>query len=226
LKFVDPSGRKIELTGDKAQDFIDYLEKKGVKLKDSTKNGVTTITGAKIDKDFKGNKEFAKLVKDVAGASGTAKFNVSTGQTNEKGEVVFFDDNEAAFKSSPFDAGKMRAGNVNMGSIQSVDSQDSNLAMALVGHFLVEGLEMRAPGANYDLGTEGAHQTGLEVERKILSEALGIKQEKRFSPPSSATTGAPISFVYTTVQYDMIIKSDGGATVNRVSPPTIARPKK
>jgi len=230
LKFVDPSGRKIELTGDKAQDFVDYLEKKsGLKLKYKTKNGVTTITGSEKNKDFKGevNKEFAKTVKDVAGADGTAKFNVSAGQTNEKGELVFFDDNEAAFSSSsPFDSKSMRAGNVNMTSIQSVDSQDSGLAMALVGHFVVEGLEMRAPGANFDLGASGAHQTGLEVERKILSEALGTKQDKRFSPAYSATTGVPISFVYTTLQYDITIKSDGGAAVNRISPPTIARPKK
>jgi RHS repeat-associated protein len=54
LKFVDPSGRNIELTGD-AQGFIDYLESKtGLKFKYKTKNGVTTISGSKTNKDFKG----------------------------------------------------------------------------------------------------------------------------------------------------------------------------
>jgi len=38
LKFIDPSGREIELTGNGAQDFIDYLEKNtGLKLKYTSK---------------------------------------------------------------------------------------------------------------------------------------------------------------------------------------------
>jgi hypothetical protein len=229
LKFVDPSGRNIELGGDKAQALVDYLVKKGIKLEYTTKNNVITITKATIDKNYTGNKEFAKQIKEVAGAKGTAKFNVSGGQTNEKGELVFVDDNEAAFKSSPFDKEKMRPANVNMASIDSIDSQAPELAMALVGHFMVEGLQMREPNANYDLGEAhgGAHQVGLDVERKILSEALGAKQAKRYTPQSAGTTTeTPIPFVYTTVQYDITIKNDGSATVNRVSPPSVARPKR
>ena len=112
LKFVDPSGRKIELTGDKAQDFIDYLQKKDLKLTYKTKDGVTTITAAKVDKDFKGtvNQEFAKLVKAVAGANGTAKFNVSENMTNDRGEVVFMDDNEAAWDSQKVEKGAISMG--------------------------------------------------------------------------------------------------------------------
>lgn len=35
-----------------------------------------------------------------------------------------------------------------------------------------------------------------------------------------------ISFVYTTVQYDITVKkTDGGASVKKVSPPTVQRPK-
>ena len=232
LKFIDPSGRNIELTGDGAQGFIDYLEKKtGLTLKYKTKNGVTTVTGAKTNKDFKGdvNKEFAKLVKDVAGANGTAKFNVSSNMTNEKGEVVFMDDNESAWNSQKVENGatSLRPGNVNMTSIGSLDSQNPEFGMALVGHFLIEGLEMRT-GNNYiDSGGPGAHSIGLEAERKILSEALGSTQATRYQPPISGqiTTATPVSFVYTSVQYDVTIKSNGAASVNKVAPPTVQRPK-
>ncbi len=234
LKFRDPSGNEIELSGDQALDFIDYLEKKsGRKLKYKVTNGVYKITGSEKDKNFTGkvNKDFADAVKKVAGSSDVAKFNVDSNNAknaNNKNEILFFDDNEAAWNSQTTDKSGnkvIRPGNVNMNSINSVDGQDSDFAQALVGHFLVEGLEMRQKGGNYDLGTEGAHQTGLEVERDILGQ-----KDKRYQQVgggnSQATSGATISFVYTTVQYDVIVKNDGSATVNKVSPPTVQRPKK
>jgi len=99
--------------------------------------------------------ELAKVVKQVAEADGTAKFNVPSTTTNEKGEVVFMDDNKAAWDSQ--EGGNMRAGNINMKSIQSLDSQSPELGMGLVGHFLLEGLAMRT-GKNYtDDGGPGAH---------------------------------------------------------------------
>lgn len=192
LKFRDPSVNEIELTGDETQAFIDYLEKKtGLKLKYKTKNGVTTITGASKDKNFTGkvNKEFADIVRKVAGASDVAKFHVDSSiakNRNDKGEIVFFDDNEAAWSSQTTDKSGnkvIRPGNVNMTSINSVDGQDSDFAQALVGHFLIEGLEMRQKGGNYDLGTEGAHQTGLNVERDILGQ-----KDKRYEQISEGNS--------------------------------------
>src|SRR6185503_2435290 len=206
------------------QDFIDYLENKtGLKLQYKTKNGVITVTGAQANKDFKGdvNKEFAKLVKKVAAASGTAKFNVSANTTNDKGEVVFMDDNEAAWNSQKVENGvtSMRPGNVNMTSIQSLDNQSAELGMALVGHFLIEGLEMRTGNNYHDSGGLGAHSIGSEAESKILSEALGSTQATRYQPPFNGvqiTTATSTSFVYTTVQYDITFKTDGAASVNKV----------
>ena len=226
-KFRDPSGNEIELTGDQAQAFIDYLEKNsGLKLKYTTKNGVITITGSSKNKSFTGkaNKEFADIVRKVAGASGTAKFDVSSTivNGNNKGEAVFIDDNKAAFNSATVDSSgnkTIRAGNINLTSINSVDGQDTDLAQALVGHTLIEGLEMREKGANFDLGEKGdtsAHQTGLEVERKILGQ-----KDKRFDQfdGRQLTANTKVSFVYTTIQYDMTIKGDGTATITKVSPP-------
>ena len=112
-----------------------------------------------------------------------------------------------------------------MTSIQSLDSQTPELGIGLVGHFLIEGLEMRTPGKNYhDSDGPGAHNIGMEAERKILSEALGSKQATRHSP-AGVMTNTPFSFVYTTVQYDVTIKNGGSATVNKVVPPTVKRPK-
>lgn len=77
----------------------------------------------------------------------------------------------------------------------------------------------------YDLGKEGTHQTGLSVERKILGQK--DKRAQQISGGNSeASTDAVISFAYTTVQYDVVIKNDGSATVKKVSPPTVQRPKK
>lgn len=233
LKLRDPSGNKIELTGDESQAFIDYLEKKtGLKLKYTTKNGVTTITGASKDKNFTGkaNKEFADVVKKVAGAGDVAKFNADSSiakNGNVEGKAVFIDDNKSAFDSATIDSNGnkiIRAGNPNLASINSVDGQDTDLAQALVGHALIEGLQIRETGANFDLGEKGdksAHQTGLDVERKILGQ-----KDKRFDQfdGRQLATGNKVSFVYTTVQYDMIIKSDGTAAINKISPPTVKRP--
>ncbi len=234
LKFRDPSGNNIELTGDQAQNFIDYLEQKsGLKLKYKVKNGVYRITGSKKDKSFTGkvNKEFADIVKKVAGASGTAKFDVSSSivNGNSSGETVFIDDNKPAFNSATVDSSgnkNIRAGNLNFTSIYSVDNQDTDLAQALVGHALIEGLDMREPGANFDLGENGgksAHQTGLDVESKILGQ-----KDKRYEPPppnGQLKVGDTTHFVYTSIQYDIIIKGDGSATITKVSPPTVQRPK-
>ncbi len=135
IKFTDSTGRKIELSGSNAQDFLNYLEKNsGLKFKTKIKNGVIIITGASTYKNFTGkvNKEFANVVK-------------------------------------------------------------------------------------------------LEVERKILSEALGKRQDIRYEPRSQNAqirTGEVIFFVYTDVQFDVIIQNDGSAFVKRISPPTVKRPKK
>ena len=51
------------------------------------------------------------------------------------------------------------------------------------------------------------------------------KTEAERYQPGAAVTGQPTQFVYTTVQYDLIIKSDTTATVNKISPPTVKRPK-
>jgi hypothetical protein len=194
---------------------------------------VYTITGSEKDKNFTGkvNKEFADAVKKVAGSSDVAKFHVDSNNAknaNNKNEILFFDDNESAWNSQTTDKSDnkvIRPGNVNMNSINSVDGQDSDFAQALVGHFLVEGLEMRQKGGNYNLGTAGGHQTGLEVERDILGQKDKRNQQVA-GGNSQATGGVTISFVYTTVQYDVIVKNDGSATVNKVSPPTVQRPKK
>ncbi len=232
LKFRDPSGNIIELTGDQAQDFIDYLEKKsGLQLKYTTKNGVTKITGSSKDKNFTGkaNKEFADVVKKVAGASDIAKFDVSSSiatNGNDKGEVVVVDDNGTAWNSQTMDNNGnifLSPGNVNMSMISSIDGQETEFAQALVGHFLIEGLEMRKKGSNYDLGDVGAHPTGLDVEKKILGQK---DRRSQVISGGQAATNTPISFVYTTFQYDMTIKNDSSVTVKKISPPTVQRPKK
>lgn len=236
LKFIDPSGKNIELTGSDVQSFVDYLEKNtGLKLKYAVKNGVITITGSTKDKNFKGNvnKAFVDVVSKVAGASGTAKFHVDSSIStngNQKGEVVFVDDNAVAYNSATLGADgsrTIRPGNINMTSVSSIDSQASELALGLIGHALIEGLNMRERGANYEVGdvgagtATGAHPDGLEVERKILGQ-----QNRRYQPNTGNTTDAPISFVYTNIQYDIVIKSGGAASVTKVSPPTIKRPQK
>lgn len=239
MKFIDPTGNDIELTGDKAQEFLNYLEKNsGLKFKTKVNNGVITITGASKNKDFKGevNKEFAKAVSSTANGSGVAKFNVSENQTikgsNGQEYDVFVDDNGNAFQEQTTDKSGntvIRTSNVNIADINSIAGVDATFAQALVGHFLVEGLAMRQRNANYDLGSEsgeGAHHTGLNVERNILGQ-----KDKRYSPDNPTldqkTQNLTYQFVYTTVQYDVTFKSSGRSLeVKRISPPSVQRPKK
>lgn len=229
LKFVDPSGKEIELSGTDAQAFIDYLEKNtGLKLKYKVKNGVIRITGSSRDKNFTGtvNEKFRDVVKSAASATEVAKYEVGQNLTNANGNDVFVDDNGDSWNAPRTKDGQLRTSMVDMADINQLGAGAPEFAQALVGHFLEEGIEMRKPGANYEnTGTPGAHDKGLKAEAAILSTASGAKQDLRYVPPGQGQTSTTFNFVYTTVQYDITFKSTG-VTVSKTVPPTIQRPKK
>ena len=229
LKFVDPSGKEIELSGQEAQAFVDYLEKKtGLKLKYKVKNGVIRITGSSRDKNFTGtvNEKLRDVVKSAASAAEVAKYEVGKNLINANGNDVFVDDNGDSWNGPRTKDGQLRTSMVDMADINQLDAGATEFAQGLVGHFLEEGIEMRKPGANYEnTGTPGAHEKGLKVEAEIISAAVGSKQDTRFQPEGQDQNSKVFNFVYTTVQYDLTFKSTG-VTVVKTVPPSVQRPKK
>jgi hypothetical protein len=203
LKFIDPTGLKLQLTGANAGDLLSYLEEStGYKLKMDSSGNVT------IDKSVKRNekgtsKELADSLKDVIGAKKTAIFNVVADAPD-----TFVDDGEDAFSQK-------RPANVDVDDINALNKQAADLTAALVGHFLVEGLAV-AEGAKEwvditnmsgGIRQKGAHSEGLRVESKILSGFTGKKEGERQQTNNLYPTHHIYTFVYTSVQYDITVKA-------------------
>jgi RHS repeat-associated protein len=211
LKFIDPDGRKLRLTGDSANDFLAYLEQKtGLDLEIDKKGNVTIVKGS--SRNEKGtSKELAELVGKVIGDKGTASFNVS----KDLGDDILVDDGGAAIEA------KRKTVNVDMGDIKSIEKQAPDLAGTLVGHFLAEGLEIgkgnfnfiddvqMLPNGKSQLVKKGAHTIGLEADSKILSGYTGHQEGIRSEMVNKFPNGGKIyQFIYASVQFDVYYKSD------------------
>jgi len=116
---------------------------------------------------------------------------------------------------------KRKTVNVDLGDINSIEKQASDLAGALVGHFLAEGLEIGKgnfnfideekilPNGKVQLVKRGAHTVGLEADSKILSGYTGRQEGIRTETQNKYPNGGVIyQFIYTSVQFDVYYKSD------------------
>ncbi len=200
LKFIDPSGRKLELTGEAAIDYLDFLRKNsGLSLSlDSKTRKVTIDKGSKRNEEGT-SKELARQLKKVIGADETVSINV----TENKPQDNFVDDYTVR--------------TVDFADVKAIDSQESRLAVALSGHVLSEYLDL-AKGMSYDDVTytykkgkdKGAHSRALEVESRIMSEYTGVKEKTRETVDNNPT----FSFVYSSVQYDVSVKTSPKGTTD------------
>jgi RHS repeat-associated protein len=220
LKFTDPTGRTLSLNGEAADDFVAYLQRRsGLSLVRDAKTGKVTIAKGSKRNEEGTSKEFASLLKDVIGDSAKVGYTVMS----DAGSGVLFDDGTAAEKSHG------QSGVIDFGDVKNADAQASELAPTVVGHVLYEGLRLATKQSD---GTDtpftgdirfglsdaraGAHVNALVYEARIMGGFTGKKENLRQGIDNSGTTGV-ISFKYTTVQYDVLIKSQTSGNPNSVT---------
>ncbi|MGH9928573.1 MAG: RHS repeat-associated core domain-containing protein [Pyrinomonadaceae bacterium] len=220
LKFTDPTGRTLSLSGEAADDFIDFLQRKsGLSLVRDAKTGKVTIAKGSKRNENGTSKEFAKQLKDVIGNSAKVGFTVK----NDAGSTILFDDGTATEKSHG------QNGVIDFGDLKNADAQAPEFATTIASHVLYEGLRLATKQSDgtdtpftgdirFGLSDEraGAHVNALVYEAKIMSGFTGQKENLRQGIDNSGTTGV-ISFRYTTVQYDVLIKTQTSANPNSVT---------
>jgi RHS repeat-associated protein len=197
LKFVDPTGRTLTLTGTEADALVAELEKKtGYKLKRNSKTGLVTID--KGDRNKKGtSKELAGLLKDIIGDKKTdVKAEVGRDQTG-----AYFDREDKK--------------QIDIADYKAIDAAAPEFAAASIGHVLKEYYE---EAKDPTLSPFAAHTQALDFEAKVLSEYTGKKEQ---SPGGGYINLIPKTSVisrhiYTTVTYDVLLKTGGSAYLDRV----------
>ena len=215
IKFRDPTGNDLGLTGDGADDFLEFLKKKsGYELIRDTKTGKVTIAKGSTRNENGTSKSFAKLLKMVI--DGSPKLSYETVKAEASGTTLF----DNADKNVVDSKNKSLTGFVDFGDIKDADSQSPELATAVVSHFLFEGIRL-AEGApfvgdaskSFSSLEAGAHLNALVYEAKIMSEFTGKDEKLSERRDIDYSKNGTINFIYTTVQFDVTLKSTSGNAV-------------
>jgi RHS repeat-associated protein len=208
LKFVDPKGRKLELSGPEAQNLVDYLKKRSGGLDLSLdKKGKVKIGKNSPETKNSGEKAFRGFLKKIIDATETVKLDVQRDAPNN-----FVDDTGTA-------AMQKRTPIVDMDDIEALDAASPALATALTAHFLYEGLRLAQGSPGFtgdpfkygykDMGA-GAHINALALESQIMSAFTGQDEgEIAEHRDRDYETGGVLNFIYDTVQFDVTVKSTG-----------------
>jgi RHS repeat-associated protein len=217
LKFVDPTGLSLYLNGEDADQFLEFLRRKsGLSLERDEKTGkIKVAKGSKRNEDGT-SKELSKLIKRIISGSERVGFIVK----EDAGSNILVDDGRAGEKSHG------AAGIIDFGDLRNADAQAPELATTLAGHVLYEGLRLATKQSNglyntfsgdpkFGLSDEraGAHCNALKYEAKIMSEFTGTTEELR----EGIVGRDSISFKYTSVQYDVLLKTQTPSNPNSVT---------
>ena len=199
LKFTDPTGEELELTGMFADDLTDELEDlTGWQLTRDARTGKVTIDrGTKRNKNV-GSKNFAKQLEKIIKDK---KHNVAI-RVEQNQPMVFGD--------------SFLTREVDFADYTAIQATNPEFAAAIMGH--VFGEYYNASKSGHIIGMAGfatAHDAGLDLEKKVLSDFLGRKQQTRVSVGTAPGTWR---FIYSSVTYDVLLKAGvgGSADVDRV----------
>lgn len=195
LKYIDPTGTTLELTGAYGQDLTDELEKQtGLHLSRDAKSGQVTIDkGTKRDKNV-GSKDLAKLVEKIIKDKKT-DVSIDVGQ-NQAGTFV------DAFTSRQID----------FADYSAVNASHPEFAATLLGHVFMEyyTAEKANPGVRGMTGFPAAHMAGMEFESKVLSNFTGKSEQTRVDAGAIPV----FRFIYSTVTYDVTLRGGAGGSVD------------
>jgi len=189
LKFIDPNGKTLTLTGTDADALVEELEKKtGYQLSRDSKTGRVTIDkGSKRNKRGT-SKDLAKLLKQIINDKKT-DVAIDVGQ-NQPG--VFYD----SFATRELDIADHKA----------LDAKAPEFAADSLGHVLKEyyTANKKYAGQPDSVAFPPSHDEALKFESKVLSNFTGKKEQKAVEASPAPNT---IRFIYTTVHYDIVLKS-------------------
>jgi hypothetical protein len=214
LKFIDPEGTDLFLTGNDADHIVSELERiTGLKLIKDGKTGRVTIDRSVTRKDKGTSREMAQKVGQIVGDS-KAWVKIDVGR-NQPG--VIFD----SFAGRKLDAADYDA----------YKKVDPNLAAAALGHVLEEYYYAeKMPSPMLDHGKFGeAHSAGNQFESEVMSDFTGWWEQPRRQVNLQSPAGHfNVRVVYTTVSYDILVKSGvgGDATIERVTKSQRKKPTK
>jgi RHS repeat-associated protein len=200
LKFRDPSGNTLTINGDDAQQLVTELERlTGYKLNRNAKTGVVTI-------DRKVKRKMEGTSKALAGKLDTVIRDTSV---NEKINVV--NDNKAP--KVYMDSFPKRAFDIDDYNAAKKDAPE--FAAAQLGHVLEEYYEAdkKYSELSEDDQYKKAHDDAKAFESQVLSDFTGRTEQKRTNEALSPTT---IRYIYTSIQYDVEVKSEIGPGHNTV----------
>jgi hypothetical protein len=186
LKFTDPTGRVLAISGESSADFIEYLKKKSGLSLVADDEGHLQIEGKRDKKKTSG--KLAEAIKSAIDAKEEVGIKVEA----EPSETLF--DNQDTRT-------------VSMSNVKQMDSLAPELGVALTGHVLAEYTSL-AKGNDFETV---AHPAGLIRECQILSESRGIAEQYRYNPPKDPKNPNMERFIYTNVTYDVLLKSGSKA---------------
>jgi RHS repeat-associated protein len=203
LKFIDPKGTTLFLVGSDADDLLDEMEKKsGLHLSRDAQTGEVTIDkGTKRDKI--GSKSLANKIKQIIGDKQTDVI-LDVGQNQER---VMFD----ALRTRTFD----------MADYNAFNAVSPAFAAASLGHVLEEyytadkSSDQGVPFLQYK---DPAHLAGMKFEMNVMSDFTGKREtQTRIDFPGPNPPDQKIMrFTYSSVIYDVLIKSGTGKYFDKV----------
>jgi RHS repeat-associated protein len=194
LKFIDPTGKILTLSGENANALIAELEEMtGLSLDYNNDTGVVSVS--KHSKRRKaGSKNLANLITDITDdPKRNVRFKVGKDQPLVQVDSYLTQE-------------------IDLADILAIKQSAPELATALTGHALKEGYEREKldPKANWWDNAVKAHSKGLEFESQVLSDFTGKNEKVRAKPVDDMNW----KLIYTSVQYDVPWKTQSNASVD------------
>jgi len=209
LKFIDPTGERLVLLGEDADYILSELERAtGYKLKRDAKTGEVTID-SNSDRESKGtSKSLADKLKEVIGLK------------DKKGNDVTIDIHvvkDQDSDGSPVFVDRFASRSVDANDFREIGKSAPELSAALLGHVLEEYsqaattfLEMAGIGKTQQLAS---HNQAVTFESQVLSDFTGTQEQNR----RDIQLQGHVAFFYTSVQYDIYLKTGAENTITNVT---------
>jgi RHS repeat-associated protein len=204
LKFIDPTGKDLFILGPYANDLLAELERfTGLHLKRDVKTGKVTIDTS-VKRNKKGTSTWlankvAEVIGDVA-----AKVKVGTGRSQPG---VFFDSSDLR--------------QVDLDDYDALKKADPALAANSLGHVIEEYYRLETNPWLSPQSDRGrfldAHEAALEFESNVQSDFTGWWEKPAQQRTLQVPGGAIATFEYSTVSYDVLLKSDATGSINVIS---------
>ncbi len=196
LKFLDPTGRTLTLTGDNAENLVEELEAKtGYQLTRDAKTGRVTIDkGTKRNKRGTSKHLASLLKKIVSDKKIDVKLEVQENIVHGNNQGVRLD---VGYDPKEFDFADYR----------ELNSADSKLGAIAITHALKESYEFKKLdaagfGSTIDID-QLSHVRAIHFESRVLSDLTGQREQARVDKSSANI----FHFEYSSVGYDIVWKT-------------------